>query len=155
MIQRKQTIFLILAIICFLASAMLPIGTLENATMGVPSTINCLGVVNGEDHSLTYPFMALPIIVLALNILHSLSIIFMYKNRKGQATNCMTQIIAIVVEYIACGVVIWYTCIDGTDFSFAPSFAPILPIIAAIFILLAHKGIMDDERLIRSIDRIR
>lgn len=155
MIQRKQTIYLLLAIICFIVNAMLPIGYIIPDGMGVPSTINCLGVVDGNTGALSYPFMALPIILLALNIAHSLGIIFMYKNRKAQMTNCYTQIVAIVVEYIACGALIWNNCINGTENHYGTAFAICLPIVAIILLLLAHKGIMDDERLVRAADRIR
>ena len=155
MIQRKQTIYLLLAVICFAITASLPIGYIVPDGMGATSTINCLGVIDGETGALSYPFMGIPLVLLALNILHSLAIVFMYKNRKAQMTNCYTQIAAIIVEYIVCGALIWNNCINGTDSHYDTAFAICLPIIAVILILLAHKGLMDDERLVRAADRIR
>lgn len=155
MIQRKQTVYLLLAIVCFVVNAAMPIGYLIPDGMGVSSEINSLGVLDGNTGELTYPFMALPIVMLALNILHSISTIFMYKNRKAQMTNCYAQVVGIFVEYIVCGFLIWYNCVDGKDVHYDTAFAICLPIVAIILILLAHKGINDDERLVRAADRIR
>lgn len=155
MIQRKQTIYLLLAIVCFAVNAALPLGYLVPEGMGVADTINCLGVVDGETGELSMPFMALPLVVLALNIAQALGTIFMYKNRKSQMVCCYAQIVAIVVEYIVCGALIWMNCVDGQDVHYQTAFSICLPVVACILILLAHKGIMDDERLVRAADRIR
>ena len=79
----------------------------------------------------------------------------MYKNRKTQALNCYIQLAAIIVETIVCAALVYYTSIDSKDVTFRPGLALCTPIIAMIFLLLAHKGIMDDERLVRAADRIR
>lgn len=155
MIQRKQTIFLILAIICFMVNACLPIGYLIPEGMGIPSTINCIGIVDGNTQELSTPFAALPIIMLALNIAEAVLTIFSYKNRKSQALQCNVQIVGIIVQYICCGVSIWLACVKDTEYTYGMAYSIFLPVLAIVFILLARKGIMDDERLIRSIDRIR
>lgn len=155
MLQRKQTVYLFFAIVCFIVCAVLPLGRIVSADMGVSSTVNSLGLVDGQSGKLSYPYYALPVFFLALNAFQSLAIIFMYKNRKMQALNCYVQIVGIVVEAIVSGALIYFGCIEGTENSFHAGFGLSLPIIAMIFLLLAHKGIMDDERLIRSVDRIR
>lgn len=155
MLQRKQTVYLLLCIICFIVCAILPLGKIVPAGMEVPSTVNCLGVVSSETGVLTYPFYAIPVFFLALNAFQSMAIIFMYKNRKAQALNCYIQILTIIIEIIVSGALIYYCCIEGTESNFKIGFGLSMPIIAIIFLLLAHKGIMDDERLIRSVDRIR
>lgn len=146
---------MLLAVVCFVVTAALPIGYIIPGGMGMQSTINCLGVIDGETGALSYPFMAAPLVFLALNVLHSLSIIFMYKNRKSQMTNCYTQILGIVVEYVICGFLVWKNCIADTEYTYGTAFGTCLPIVAIILLLLAHKGIMDDERLVRAADRIR
>lgn len=155
MLQRKQTLYLFFSIICFILCAILPLGAIVPPGMGIPSTVNSIGIVDGSTGALSYPYYALPVFFLSLNALQSFAIIFMYKNRKMQAMNCYLQILAVITESIVSGALIYYTCINGTDNSFRIGFGLCLPIIAMIFILLAHKGIMDDERLIRSVDRIR
>lgn len=155
MIQRKQTIYLLLAIVCFIVNATLPIGYIVPEGMGIPSTINCLGVVDGTTGELTMPFKCIPIIFLAINILQSLTTIFMYNNRKAQMTSCKAQIAGIIIQYVLCGGLIWYTCINETTSNYNTAFSICLPIVAIILLVMAHKGIMDDERLVRSADRIR
>lgn len=154
MIQRKQTLYLFFAVICFILTTFLPLGTVEGAGMGMADTITSFGLVNGNDSTVSYPFYAIPMFFLALNAFYSLAIIFMYKNRKTQALNCYIQLLAILVEAIASGVLIMQTSItDGQTFHAGSALS--LPIVAVIFILLAHHGIMADEKLIRSVDRIR
>lgn len=155
MIQRKQSIYLFLCIVCFIICAVAPFGVLVPNGMGVSSTINSIGVVNGDTGVLSYPYFGIPMFFLALNAFWSLAIIFMYKNRKTQAFNCYIQLAAVLVETIVSGALIYCTCIDAQEVTFRPGFALCTPIIAMIFLLLAHKGIMDDERLVRAADRIR
>lgn len=155
MIQRKQTIYLFIAIICFIASSCLPLGYLIPNGMGVESTVNSIGVLDGNTGNLSYPYFALPMFFLALNAFHSLAIIFMYKNMKTQALNCNIQVLAIVVEYIAGGMLIYTSCIADKNVSFESAFGLFLPITAIIAIIFAHKGIKADINLIKSVDRIR
>ena len=155
MIQRKQTIYIFFCIICFIICAVAPLGSLIPEGMGVASVVNSIGVVDGNTGALSYPYFALPMFFLALNVFWRLAIIFMYKKRKTQALNCYIQLAAILVEVIVCCALVYYTSIDGKEVSFRPAFALCTPIIAMIFLLLAHKGIMDDERLVRAADRIR
>ena len=155
MIQRKQTIYLFFCIICFIICAVAPLGSLIPEGMGIASVVNSIGVVDGNTGALSYPYFALPMFFLALNVFWSLAIIFMYKNRKTQALNCYIQLAAILVEVIVCCALVYYTSKDGKEVSFRPAFALCTPIIAMIVLLLAHKGIMDDERLVRAADRIR
>ena len=156
MIQRKQTIYLFFCIICFIICAVAPLGVLQSSKLGeFSSVVNSIGIIDGGTGALSYPYFALPMFFLALNVFWSLAIIFMYKNRKTQALNCYIQLAAIIVETIVSGALIYYTSIDAKEVTFRPGFALCTPIIAMIFLLLAHKGIMDDERLVRAADRIR
>lgn len=155
MLQRKQTIYLFIAVICFIASSCLPLGYLIPESMGVESIVNSIGVVDGNTGTLSYPYYALPMFFLALNAFHSLAIIFMYKNLKNQALNCMIQIVAIIVEYIAGGMLIYTSCVADKNVSFDSAFGLFLPIVAMISIIFAHKGIKADINLLKSVDRIR
>lgn len=155
MLQRKQTIYLFIAVICFIASSCLPLGYLIPEAMGMESTVNSIGVVDGDTGALSYPYYALPMFFLALNAFHSLAIIFMYKNLKTQALNCMIQIVAIVVEYIAGGMLIYTSCVADKNVSFDCAFGLFLPAVAIIAIIFAHKGIKADINLLKSVDRIR
>ncbi len=116
MIQRKQTIFLLIAFI--------------------------LGVVHFEGWILFS-------IQLVATIL-SCYTIFLYKNRKRQATFCLLCVFVNLVWYVALAVLIHQGKL--------PEQLPIeacLPLIAAIFCFMARKGVQADEKLVRAADRIR
>lgn len=154
MIQRKQSLYLFFAVICFVLTTFLPLGSVETAGMGIPDTITSLGLRDGDNGNMSYPFFAIPMFFLVMNVFHVIAVIFMYRNRKAQALNCYVLLLMVAVEMAACGFLIKQTCI-GEGQTFHAGTAVTLPVVAMIFILLARQGIMADERLIKSIDRIR
>ena len=74
----------------------------------------------------------------------TLLVVFMYKNRTFQANICTVLMAIGVVYYIALAVMQailgWYTA---------------MPMVAILFLFLARKGIVKDEKLVKSLDRIR
>ncbi len=112
MIQRKQTLFLLLAAILALV---------------------CLFV------RLTW-IDALQ----ALSAVLSVVTIFLYKKRVLQARLCIVGVLVVFA---------WYLCL--AVYQGEPGMIDCLPIINAILIFLARKGILADEKLVRSLDRIR
>ena len=112
MIQRKQTVFLLLAAIVAVVCAV----------------VRCqwIDIVGG------------------LSAILSVYTIFIYKQRPRQAKLCLLGILLVFVWYILLAVYQGYvTTIDS------------LPMVSAIFIFLARKGILADEKLVRAADRIR
>ena len=123
MIQRKQTVFLLLA-----------------AILGV------LVIVN-------YPMW--PLCLLAL-VASSLSIftIFKFKRRPLQARLSVFAAVLFLLWYPAVLLVNKFMMPSGLQFDIVNIWGA-LPAISAILCILARKGIMDDERLVRAADRIR
>lgn len=74
----------------------------------------------------------------------SLVTIVMYKNRPRQAIFCLVNLLLVLA---------WYVCVAA--FEGVVSTLEALPMVEAILIFLARKGIIDDEKLVRSVDRIR
>jgi len=112
MIQRKQTIFLLLA--CILA-------------------LVCLFA--------RFQWIDL---LQALSAALSAYTIFLYRRRMFQAKLCLIGLMIIFVWYIGVAV------IEGQV-----STIEALPMVNAILIFLARKGILDDEKLVKAADRIR
>ena len=79
--------------------------------------------------------------------------IAMYKTRKKQAKMCMAAVIINIIWYV------YYAMSILTTFSKMGTFhidiTSLLPALAIGCYLWARKGILDDERLVRSADRIR
>ena len=80
----------------------------------------------------------------------SLIAIFLFKRRPLQATLCLAAILVNFAWYIVLAVLIQ----QGLKAEALPLTAS-LPIIAAIFCLLARRGIIADEKLVRAADRLR
>ena len=112
MIQRKQTIFLLLAAILALVCLVVRLQWID--------------------------------IVQGLSAVLSVYTIFIYKRRPLQAKLCLLGLFLIFVWYVLLAVYQGYVqTIDA------------LPMVNAILIFLARKGILDDEKLVRAADRIR
>ena len=123
MIQRKQSVFLLLAVI-----------------LGVLIIVN-------------YPMW--PLFLLAL-VASSLSFftIFKYKRRPLQARLSILAAILFVLWYPAVMLVNKFMMSTGLQYDIVNVWGA-LPAVSAILWLMARKGIMDDERLVRAADRIR
>lgn len=112
MIQRKQTIFLLLA--CILA---LVCGGLRM------EWIDVLQVLSAALSAYT---------------------IFQYRRRPFQAQLCLAGLLIVFAWYI--GVAVTEARVGTVE---------ALPMVNAILIFMARKGILDDEKLVRAADRIR
>ena len=116
MIQRKQTVFLLIAVI--------------------------LGMVHFQSLAL----FGIQILASAI----SLIAIFLFKRRPLQATLCLIAIVVNFAWYIVLAVMVQQGLL--------PESLPLtsaLPILAAIFCLLARRGVLADEKLVRAADRLR
>lgn len=112
MIQRKQTLFLLLAAILVLVCLFLRLEWVD--------------------------------VLLAVSAALSNYTIFQYNRRIFQARLCLGGLFVLLAWYIGVAV------LEGEA-----SLVESLPMVAVILIFLARKGILDDEKLVRSADRIR
>lgn len=114
MIQRIQTVFLLLASIAFGVAAFM-----ESGALWLQGILGLLAVL-------------------------SLVIIFLYKQRPTQATCCVGSMALAVIYYIVLAVnqplIGWHMA---------------LPLMGILMLFLARKNILKDEKLVRSLDRIR
>lgn len=74
----------------------------------------------------------------------TLGVMFLYKYRTTQAKLCAVLMAIGIIYYIALAVMNpvleWYA---------------VMPMVAVLFLFLARKGIVKDEKLVKSLDRIR
>jgi hypothetical protein len=97
----------------------------------------------------------LPLSVLIILIpVISLITIFIYKNRKVQLRLSLFLIILISVFVIAL-VHVTMSVISKFEASIIPGFKMILPVLILIISILAYRGIRNDDRLVKSYDRLR
>lgn len=153
MIQRKQTLYLLLAAVLTIVVMVLPIGRFEAATMGDSVQLYALGLVGTSGaFVLGIPSFLLAISVFTLCV--GLYCIFQYKNRKLQMRLCVLNMYGMALWY-ACFYYVGYVADTHIGTTFRPELMAVCPAILAILYFMAWRGIKADEELIRSTDRIR
>lgn len=146
MIQRKQTIYLLLALAAIIVCLCLPIGKAAVASsIGGTVVYYNLGAYLGNAFT---PHPA-PFVDLVIAGAVALITIFLYKKRKLQMKLCVLDIILCLLWYG------WYVAMVLTVDGISISFGACLPLVAIILLVLARKGVKADEELIKSMDRIR
>lgn len=142
--------YLLLASILLIVCACLPVGTFYPDVMGASQDLYNM-CVYGE---LSVDFSACGLILLlAVATVNNTMSIFGYNNRKKQASKCNITIVMLLLWIIYYAVYGFVIGIENTTFK--PSFTAILPVVSIILVLLARRAIIADEKLVRSVDRIR
>ena len=160
MIQRIQTVYLLVATILMSLTLMLPLATITNGTTEIVFT--AFGVT-GLPESLGTFSSQLPLYLGALLLLPTLLpivIIFLFKKRMLQIRLCVSELVLQLGSLAFIGIYCYrlYDAITSStkaDWLFTLGWPSIMPIIAMILVGLAIRGIAKDEALVRSLDRIR
>lgn len=150
MIQRKQSVFLLLAFIASVVCLCLPLGSFEPQAMGVSFKMYNLMVMlgTGVDYSVCGLFG-----LLVLSSLMSISTIWLYNNRMLQSRLCACNLFLLVAWYIVLGVMT--RNVISADTSFHVGFAVCLPAVSIILVQMARVAILKDEKRVRDSERIR
>lgn len=131
-IQRWQSVFLLLAAIMMGCSCMLPLATMGEATL-TPASQPVYLVLN------------------ALIAVLTLISIFLFKNLSRQKTVVKVNFFLIVASIITAGIMIFSTADASIDWIGAP----LLVICSLVMTLAGYRRICADEKLLKSYDRIR
>ena len=154
MIQRKQTLYLLAAIVMTVICLCMQIGTfhVDGLGLGVAHVYNLWYTAFGKHFFDTWPLMA---ILLPTAVIGTYAI-FLYRNRKIQAMFCLFNVLLIIGWYV-CYFVVSQTVGDKSwgVVSFRPSWPAAFPAVSLILYLMARRAILADEKLVRSMDRIR
>lgn len=156
MIQRKQTLFLLVVIIASVLMFFFPLagfyGIKDSLILSIQSVKSLVpGNVFPNSLSFVLPLMAGNIFV----IVFSLVSIFLFKNRKRQMHIIRLNIL---VEVLFLGLFFFFyvSTLEKTSGGLAEYKAGVfMPMVALIFLVLAYFGVLHDERLVRSADRLR
>ena len=156
MIQRIQTVYMLLAVVFTVACLCMQIGTFTAADVLTLREFNLwLTATPGELRQFTvWPLFA----VLVLSASVGTCTIFLYRNRRLQARICSFNMLLILGWYILYAVfsqTLTAVVPGHVSLSFTPSLAASFPCVASIFYVLARRAILADERLVRAADRIR
>lgn len=155
MIQRKQTLFLLFAVIACAFCMFLPIGGIEPKGMGTETLIYNLGVVG--DKGISISSTCLPLFLLqSVTAVLSLVTIFLFKNLKLQVSLCSVALLFNVLWYVDYALMFFGIIpIPEVEGNVKLHFAACLPVVSLILIFMAKKGVQDDIKLLKAADRIR
>ena len=156
MIQSKQSLFLLGALVALILMFFFPlasfIGVKDSLILSVQS-VHSLVPDTIFPNSLVF---VLPILSANLFVIvFSLISILLYKNRKRQMHLIRLNIL---VEVLFIAMFFFYyvgnlETLSGGSASYKAGI--FMPLIALIFLMLAYFGVVRDEKLIRSADRLR
>lgn len=146
MIQRKQSLWLLLA-------ALLSAGILVTSLFSWHEMVNGVDIPHELRVNNNYPLLIVTVVL----ILVPAVTIFMYGNRKRQMAMCVTGIVS-CISFIGLmqGRIHTETskavaAITNSSYSIGA----VLPVLAIFFFILAILGIRKDEKLVKSMDRLR
>ena len=155
MIQRIQTLYLLIAVGLMVVTLVCPVALLN--VDGEQVTLSAFGISDsvGKLSNMSI-FMG---IQLALSTLLPLVTIFLFKNRVLQIRLCGAELVMLLGCLAIIGVSIGRMCrtlVDNFEWSMLALRLPVvMPIVAFILVLLAMRATLHDELLVRSLDRIR
>lgn len=152
MIQRKQTLFLSLALILTLVCLCSRVAAFSPQRFGVDTEMFNLWIQNTDG---TVDWTVVPLCgVLCVSAVISIATIFTYTTRKLQANLCLWNVLLNIVWYVLYAVYT-RTCMPDPGMTLHVDYVVILPAIAIILQFMARKGIKADDALLRAAERIR
>ena len=148
-IQRIQSVYLLIAIILMVVFAFFPAFTF---TFGEREFV--YGALEAGKVGVTHinPLMLTLTILIAV---FALIDIFLFKNLQRQMTFCFATIIIGIAMLIAIAVEIFIIQGRVGFHNVMPHWAILLPVLAIIFLMLAHKAMSRDKKSLRDADRLR
>ena len=154
MIQRIQTLYLMVATLLMALTLIFPVATFNVG--GEELAIKAFGFATSSG---TLPHLPIYMgILLAVATLLPFVVIFLYKRRILQLRLCGVELAllvgSIVFEAIYC--YITYGAVEAMgEGAMTIGVVAFMPIVAIVLVALAMRAILRDELLVRSLDRIR
>lgn len=147
MIQRIQTIYLLIVTGLLIVAMCLPMGYLTDSTG--EHVFKALGLdIDGTFQS-TWGLFG----ILLLSTMVALATIFLYKNRMLQIRMSIFNSLLLVGYYAA--FVAFYFALKSDENLFRLSWALSLPLVAILLNILAIRAIGRDEVMVKAADRLR
>ena len=155
MIQRIQTVYLLLATALMSLTLFLPLATIWQGGNEI--------IIKAWFADGTVGFKApLPLylgIILSVATALPFVTIFLYKKRMTQIRLCVSEIVLLLGSAAFIALYCYRMCDVLAELmqklNFTLGFAALMPVVAIIPVVLAIRGIARDEALVRSLDRIR
>ena len=151
MLQRIQSVYILLSFVLGVVALSNPIGRLTHEGERIADVYNLwLTHVADQSHVWT-PWVALFVVLLIATTITFLSI--MLFTRRALQMRAIVLCMLILVGYYACLGVFVFTKVG--ELTFTPSPYAALPLVSIILDYLAFRGVLKDEMLVKSLDRLR
>ncbi|MBQ3609321.1 MAG: DUF4293 domain-containing protein [Bacteroidaceae bacterium] len=149
MIQRIQSVYLLVVTILMIICMCNPVGSIIASTNEISEFGNlCITLPDGSKDYAPWALFAILMVVAILSFVT----IFLFKKRMLQIRLTIFSSIMLIGYYLAL-VALALMLAEGT--SFTPSWTICLPFIAIVLNWLAIRGIGADEALVKAYDRLR
>lgn len=153
MLQRIQTLYLLLVVALMIATLFLPLAVIQSGDQLFKMDATGVSTMTAEPE-LVYPVWGL-FAMTAIIALVAFVTIFLFKNRIKQIRFCIFNALLMIGFYGFFFYFIYTLKGQLADFSFSVKFALSFPLISLILTYLAIRNIGADEVLVRSLDRLR
>ena len=155
MLQRKQTLYLLLVVVLTSITFFLPVGGLTTLAEEIIYKLNyqgLYGVYDAQKELYTTAWMLT--VLMAIIPIFTLIIIFLYKKRVLQIRLLFFNIVLMLGFYAMLFLYLWQygKILDARLFVEFPAAFPLVGIILSI---MAIRSIAKDEALIKSLNRLR
>jgi hypothetical protein len=158
MIQRIQSVYLLVSAIVLLLTFFFPFAIFGNTDIGNYSLLGICSVSNFGNLKIEFGFLYYFLSVFTA-VLTSISIatIFLFKYRKMQINLTQLNLILHALFYVLVFYIINNTLIINNEILATPKykFTFYSPIVSFVLVFLALKAIKKDDDLVKSVDRIR
>lgn len=154
-IQRWQSVLLFLAAALMASFSFLSLGQIQLPEYSLNFTTLGFCIEGEATNGAPSGFVAHTWIFFVMSILCALIpliAIFLFKNLKLQKKLCMFEVLFLLATAVV-GAVYGYNTIDGGEISWSSMI--IAPLLALIADVMAYNRISADQKLLRSVDRIR
>lgn len=149
MIQRIQTVYLLVVAILMVVMMSLPVGSFVAADY-TATVFNNLSLVAPDGTADYAPWAMFAILMVSAVV--TLGTIFLYKKRMLQIRLTIFNIILLLGYY---GTLVTFVFMLKGENSFTPSWTVILPLISIILDWLAIRAIGKDEMLVKAYESLR
>ncbi len=156
MIQRIQTVYLLIISILMVVLLFMPLATVQRGETFYSFNVAGLYTMLTEKPDLVYPTWGLLVLTVAIALL-SCIIIFLFRKRILQIRLCIFNALLMIGFYGLFAFLLWKVKSESADalFSFTGQIGLTFPFIGIILDYLAIRNIGADEALVRSLERLR
>jgi hypothetical protein len=152
MIQRIQTIFLLIALVSTGLLIWLPLGEIAvNEKIYTFSVKGIVDALSGQTIYQAWHLIALTVVVLLLQVI----IIFTFKKRNKQIRLATINIMLMLGFVIVSWLFVMFTAKSMGNGIYSLKITLALPLVAVFLNYLAIRAIQSDDALVKSVDRIR